>query len=114
MECKLAIIKWIWRWSNHVNLKFKLETYKNHQYRCPVIDYDWLGKDWIFLRDNQIIINCDDVNKISCKASETNSEVGKFGGRRVSEEGFYNITKEQLKNICDAKKVEVRVCGSST
>jgi len=77
-----------------------------------VIDYYYHGGDWLFIRDNEMIINLDSGENIKIIAQETNTEVGVTHRRNILEAGYYVISKEQLKKICDSKSVEVKLGGS--
>ena len=79
-----------------------------------VIDYYWLAHDWMFIGNGKLIIHCNSTTNIELDPHESNTEVGVFGGTRVSESGFYSISKEQLKTIFESKQIEVRVSGGST
>jgi hypothetical protein len=56
-----------------------------------VIDYYWLAHDWMFIRNGKLIIHCNSTTNIELDPHESNTEVGVFGGTRVSESGFYSI-----------------------
>jgi hypothetical protein len=74
----------------------------------------YLGGDWMFLRNGNMIINIDGVENITLECHESNTEVGVGYKNACMEVGFYQITKEQLKKVCDAKEVEVRISGGSS
>lgn len=77
-----------------------------------VIDYRYYSNDWMFLKNGEMIINIDGLDNIDLAPHESDTDV-KDGGR-IKEIGFYNITKEQLKQICDAKEISVRISGKSS
>lgn len=77
-----------------------------------LIYYFYYSNEWMFLREGRLIINIDGVDNIELKPVEIESDVS--GGGRVKERGFYTISKEQLKQICDAKEVAVRVSGKTS
>ena len=79
-----------------------------------LIDYLYLGADWMFLRDGKMIINIDGTENINLDANESNTEVGVGFRNAVCENGYYAISKDDLKKVCDAKEVEVRISGGSS
>lgn len=80
-----------------------------------IIDYDYRGIDWKFIRDGNITINLDDVENIVLDPYESDTETvnDEVNAVHVVEIGYWSLTKEQLKKICDAKKIDVRVTGSA-
>ncbi len=116
-----------WEWDKNWEMKtgygedrsfqkfnLKLRHVKTPDIDSIVIDYDWYAKDWFFVRDGKMIVNCDGVENIELDPHESDSSVGKYGGTSLEEIGFYNIKKEQLKIICDANTLAVRVSGGSS
>lgn len=112
---------WIWemesgygedRYSSQLNLH--LRHVKTPDLDSMVFDYTYYSKDWMFLRNGNMIINIDGVDNVNLAPHESDTKVGEFGGSRITEKGFYNITKEQLKQICDAKEISVRISGGSS
>jgi len=89
--------------------KYGLRYIKTPEFTSIVIDYDFYGKDWLFIRNGQLQINLDDVDNVVLEPTESNTEVSYLGiAGWVSEVGYYNITEEELKKITYAKKIEVR------
>ena len=120
---KLIGAKWDRNWEMTIGygedrstqkFNLKLRHVKTPDIDSIVIDYDWFAKDWFFVRDGKLIANCDGVENIELDPHESDTSVGKYGGTSVEEIGFYNISKEQLKRICDAKTLAVRVSGGSS
>lgn len=112
---------WIWemesgygedRYSSQ--LRLHLRHFKTPDLDSLVIDYTYYSNDWIFLRDGSMIINIDGVDNVNLAPHESDTKVGEFGGSGITENGFYNITKGQLKQICDAKEISVRIYGGSS
>lgn len=115
--------KWENNWSmdvgygeNSSTQKFdlKLRHVKSPELDSIVIDYDWRAKDWFFVRNGKMIVNIDGIDNIELEPHESDTSVGKYGGTTLQEIGFYNISKEQLKQICDAKEISVRISGGSS
>ena len=92
--------------------KLNMRYIKTPDIETCLIDYNYLGGDWLFINDSEMIINLDSGENIKIIAYETNTEVGVGRYRAIQEVGYYSISKEQLKKICDSKSVEVRLGGS--
>lgn len=114
--------KWGLNWENTIGygedkssqiFNLKLRHIKTPTIDSLVIDFHFFANDWFFLRDGKIIINCNSIENIELKPHDSNTSVGKYGGSRIEEIGFYNISKEQLKRICDANTIAVKVSGAN-
>ena len=77
-----------------------------------LIDYEYKGSDWLFVRDCEMTINLDGGENIKIIANESNTETGVGHHNAVQEVGFYRITKKDLKKVCDAKSVEIKIGAS--
>lgn len=77
-----------------------------------VLDYIYHSTEWLFLRHGNMIINIDDRENITLQPTEADTDVR--DGGNITERGYYSITKEQLKKICDAQKVAIKVSGQAT
>lgn len=97
-----------------MELDFTLRNVKTPDLDVTLIDYMYLGGDWMFLRHGKMIINIDGTENITLECHESDTEVGVGFRNAVCEVGYYSITKEELKKVCDAKQVEVRVGGNSS
>lgn len=78
-----------------------------------LIDVTYIGKDWVFLRNGELIINFNDSINVNLKANESYSIVLKGQGQ-VKESVYYFISKNVLKDICDAEKIDLRLSADST
>ena len=81
-----------------------------------VLDYAYFAADWLFLKNGNIIVNIEsDNNKKSVNLklfpSSSNSEVKNEGG--ISEWGHYEITKDEIKQIADGSKIELRISADN-
>jgi len=79
-----------------------------------LIDYTYLGADWMFFRNGSMVINLNGTKNITLECHESNTEVGVGFYNACFEVGFYRISKEDLKKVCDAKELEVRMSGGSS
>jgi len=77
-----------------------------------VIDYSYTANDWIYLRNGKLIVNLDGVENIELTPHESDTDVR--NGGRCTEKGFFDISKENLKKICDSNSIDVRVSGASS
>ncbi|HAQ71564.1 MAG TPA: hypothetical protein DCR48_11375 [Flavobacteriales bacterium] len=97
-----------------MEIDLTLRHVKTPDIETCLIDYMYLGGDWMFLRNGNMIINLDGTENIKLEAKESNTDVGVGFRNAVCEIGFYSISKEELKKVCDAKEVEVRVGGANS
>lgn len=71
--------------------------------------------DWIFIRDGELIFNIDGFRNIKLPAHEIQSDVYRdldFTGERnvrVMESAWYDVSKDDLKAICDARVLSVQL-----
>ena len=82
-----------------------------------LIDLYYRGDDWFFLRNGGIIININNVENISLEPHESYSHVKDSYNyeedSKCEEEDYYEIDKEILKKICDAKSIDIQIRGES-
>lgn len=97
-----------------MELDLTLRHVKTPDMDICLIDYMYLGGDWMFLGNGNMIINLDGIENITLEAHESNTEVGVGFRNAVCEIGYYSISKEDLKKVCDAKQVEIRVAGGNS
>ncbi|MBK8342211.1 MAG: hypothetical protein IPL12_02135 [Bacteroidetes bacterium] len=95
-------------------ISLSLRHVKTPDLDLSLIDYTYIGADWFFLRNGNMIINIDGKENITIQATESNTEVGVGYRNSVAEIGYYTITKEELKKVCDAKSIEVRIAGGAS
>jgi len=92
---------------------FNIRSVKTPDLDVILIDYTYMGDNWSFLRDGSMTINIEGGENIKLEPNESNTEVSAGYHGAVVEVGYYPITKDQLKKVCDAKNIEVRVQGAS-
>ena len=97
-----------------MSLDLTLRHVKTPEIESCLIDYFYLGANWMFIRNGNMIINIDGVENITLEPHESDTEVGVGHRNAIAEVGYYTISKENLKRVCDAKAVEVRISGSSS
>lgn len=109
---------WMWPFYNipsNLVLYSKLREVKTPQITSIVIDYEIKAKDWFFARNGKMTINLDGIENIELETHESNTEVGVgYDKSDVKEVGFWSISKEDLKRICDSKMIAIRISGDSS
>ena len=76
-----------------------------------ILNYDYQGVDWGFVRNGKLIINIDGTTNIALEPVEANTETGFGFYNGVQEVGYYIITPEQLEAICNAQTIELKITG---
>jgi hypothetical protein len=76
-----------------------------------VLDYNYEGEDWGWVRDGKLIINIDGTTNITLTPVETDTSTGFSYYNGVNEVGYYNITPEELSTICNANSLEIKITG---
>ena len=93
--------------------EFFLRHVKSKDYERLILICEYKGQGWMHLRNGDLIINCDQEN-IKLKFHHTETDVFHEGNSLINlEKGAYEITKEQLKIICDAQEVKIRITGKN-
>ena len=82
-----------------MEIDLTLRHVKTPDIETCLIDYMYLGGDWMFLRNGNMIINLDGTENIKLEAKESNTDVGVGFRNAVCEIGFYSISKEELKKF---------------
>jgi hypothetical protein len=93
-------------------LSLDIRHVKTPEIDSIVIDYVYVSDKWMFLRNGTIIVNLDGVENIELTPYESHTDVR--NGGICNEIGFYDISKENLKKICDANSIAIRVSGRSS
>jgi hypothetical protein len=71
------------------------------------LDYFWKGEKLFFFNSGNLIINCDGKENIVLYADDTDERNSLNSGWAMS--GFYFLSKEELKKICRATNLAIRV-----
>lgn len=98
------------KYSSYISLKLRYIQVPN--FDSLVLDYKYFSKNWMFLRNGNIIINLDGGDNIVLKPHESDADVR--DGGRIQENGLWSISKAELKKICDADSIEVRISGATS
>lgn len=80
-----------------------------------LINLFYKGDGWFFLRNGEIIININNVENISLEPNESYARVvdsyDLTENGKCSELDYYEIDREILKKICDAKSLDIQIRG---
>jgi hypothetical protein len=80
-----------------------------------VLDLNYDGYDWFFLRNGNLTININDVENIVLEPHESYADT--YTGYETChcvESDFYELNQELLKKICDAKTLDFKISGATT
>lgn len=73
-----------------------------------VVDIEYSGEDWFFLRSGELFININNVENIVLKPHESYSDCGHG---ICLESDYYEIDQATLKRICEANTIDVKITG---
>lgn len=80
-----------------------------------LLDLDYFGSDWLFLEQGDLVFNLDDARNIQLKPAETDSSVGSNEHAVTCHERlYYELSIDELKDICAAQKIEFQITGKTT
>ena len=78
-----------------------------------VLDINYDGDDWFFLRQGEVIININNVENIVLKPNESYTDTyTSYHDVHCVESDYYELTQEQLKRICDANTIDIKISGA--
>ena len=113
MPCQLerkGKIRWI----------FDLRQISTPDMDSLVVDIHHFSPDWFFLRNGKLYFNIDGKKNIILDANESYTDVGREQGSFdreatvvTEEDCYYKLTKDELKEICDAQHLEIQVTGDA-
>jgi hypothetical protein len=84
-----------------------LRRIKDSEFEELVIDYYWFGAELFFFNSGSLIINCDNKENLRLIADDEDTREFVSPGWEMS--GSYEITIEDLRKVCNAEKIEIRV-----
>ena len=78
-----------------------------------LLDLDYGGPDWLFLRDGDIVIRINNTKNIVLKPSGENTDVSSNEGHKIicREVLYYEISSDDFKDLCDATSIEFQITG---
>lgn len=92
-------------WTPYINGRLTLVKDKNAEVILLILKTT--NKDWLFLREGNVILRIDDKENITLTPHELSSDVEQDG--RCREECSYEISKEVLTKLCKAEKIEYKI-----
>lgn len=93
-------------------LSLRLRHIKTPETDSIFIDYHYKANDWMSLIDGTMFLNLDGVYNLELKPHESFTDIR--NGVRCNELGFYKISQDDLKKICDANTIDLKVSGASS
>lgn len=81
-----------------------------------LLDLDYGGPDWLFLRDGDIVIRINNTKNIVLKPSGENTDVSSNEGHSIicREVLYYEISSDDFKDLCDATSIEFQITGRTS
>ncbi len=81
-----------------------------------LLDLDYGGPDWLFLRDGDIVIRINNTKNIVLKPSGENTDVSSNEGHKIicREVLYYEISSDDFKDLCDATAIEFQITGRTS
>lgn len=96
---------------------FSLRRITTPEFDDVVIDIHHYSPNWFFLRNGKLILNIDDTKNIVLNPHESYTDVQESFDNQptvVTEEScFYELSLDELKQVCDAKHLDIQVTGDS-
>lgn len=99
---------------------FNLRRITTPDFDDVVVDIHHYSPDWFFLRNGKLFFNIDNAKNIILSPHESYTDVGSQQGgfenqpTVVTEENcYYELSLEELKEICEAKHLDIQVTGDS-
>lgn len=101
--------------ANVIKLNAMLRHVSTPDLDTLVLDLNYDGLDWFFLRNGNLTININDVENIVLEPNEsyTDTYTG-YSDCHCVESDFYQLDQELLKKICDAKTLDFKISGATT
>lgn len=91
--------------------EFSLRQVKTKDVTAMLLDCQIKAKDWFRACDGKIIFNCDQENH-EIEYHESNTDVQYIGETCYCFEfGFYQLSQDILKQLCEAKQLKTRLSG---
>ncbi len=81
-----------------------------------MLDLDYGGPDWLFLRDGDIVIRINNAKNIVLKPSGENADVSSNEGHKIicREVLYYEMSSDDFKDLCDATTIEFQITGRTS
>lgn len=101
-------------WQRH-DIKANFRYWSTPEGDTILLDIDYGGPDWMFLREGDIVIRINNSKNIIVKPRGEDSNVSSNEGDKIicREILYYEMSIEDFKDFCAATSAEVRVTGSN-
>lgn len=76
-----------------------------------LVDVDFHGTGWMHIKDGELVFHINGTKNICLKAHDQGTGIHSTGGT-VDESAYYEITKEEFEELCEAKTVEIKLSGA--
>lgn len=98
------------------DIKAKFRYWSDDKGESFLLDVDYGGPEWMFLREGDIVIRINDTKNIEIKPSGEDSDVkSNEGGKIICREVlYYEVNKEDFIDICKANSLEFQISGGRT
>ncbi|MDD7528780.1 MAG: hypothetical protein PUK04_04870 [Bacteroidales bacterium] len=96
------------------DIKARFRYWSDNEGETILLDVDYGGPDWLYLRNGDIVIRINDTKNIELKPSGEDSEVTSNEGHKIicREMLYYEVKKEDFIDICKATSLEFQISGS--
>ncbi len=101
-------------WQRH-DIKANFRYWSTPEGDTILLDIDYGGPDWMFLREGDIVIRINNSKNIIVKPHGEDSNVSSNEGDKIicREVLYYEMSIEDFKDFCAATSVEARVTGGN-
>ena len=98
------------------DIKAKFRYWTDDKEEAFLLDVDYGGPEWMFLREGDIVIRINDTKNIEIKPSGEDSDVKSNEGNKIicREVLYYEVNKEDFIDICKATSLEFQISGGRT
>ena len=102
-------------WAKATTFKAMLRHVSMPDVDSLVLDLNYDGTEWFFLRDGNLTININDVENIVLEPHESYADTYTgYNDCHCVESDWYLLDQELLKKICDAKTLDFKISGATT
>lgn len=102
-------------WAKATTFKAMLRHVSMPDVDSLVLDLNYDGTEWFFLRDGNLTININDVENIVLEPHESYTDTyAGYNDCHCVESDWYLLDQELLKKICDAKTLDFKISGATT
>ena len=98
------------------DIKAKFRYWSDDKEEAFLLDVDYGGPEWMFLREGDMVIRINDTKNIEIKPSGEDADVKSNEGNKIicREVLYYRVNKEDFIDICNATSLEFQISGGRT